>query len=96
MTFTVSTGLTITFATGFLAEVLDVTPPGAERLSIDTFHMLTSKSKTFTPAKLVDWGEVELEMAFDPSVSPPIRQQVYGRSRRFLPTTGLRPRWKTA
>jgi len=41
-------------------------------LSIDTFHMLTSKSKTFTPAKLVDWGEVELEMAFDPSVSPPI------------------------
>ena len=68
----ISTGITITFSTGFLAEILDVSPPGSSRESIQTSHMGTTNAHTFTPADLVDWGELTVEMAFAPGTTPPI------------------------
>jgi len=69
----ISTGITITFSTGFFAEILDVSPPGSSRESIQTSHMgTTNNAHTFTPADLVDWGELSVEMAFAPATTPPI------------------------
>ena len=68
----ISTGITITFSTGFFAEILDVSPPGSSRESIQTSHMGTTNAHTFTPADLVDWGELVVEMAFNPSTAIPI------------------------
>ena len=68
----IGTGITITFSSSFLAEILDVTPPGASRASIQTSHMGTTNAHTFTPADLVDWGELVVEMAFAPGTTPPI------------------------
>lgn len=68
----IGTGIVITFSTGFFAEILDVSPPGASRESIQTSHMGTTAAHTFTPADLVDWGEMTVEMGFLPSTAPPM------------------------
>lgn len=69
----VGTGTTIGFDSGFLAEILDVTPPGMSRESIPTSHMATpDNAHTFTPSKLVDYGEMACDIGFDPSEEPPI------------------------
>jgi len=67
-----ATGLTITMDTGFMAEILSVTGPGGERISIPTSHMGTTVAHTFIPGDLVDWGEVQVELAFVPKTRPPI------------------------
>jgi len=69
---TVGTGTTIAFASGFFAEILSVSGPNASRVSIPTSHMGTTSAHTFTPGDLVDWGELTVELAFDPSATPPI------------------------
>ena len=68
----IGTGTTISFASGFLAEILDITLPGMSRESIQTSHMGTSGDHTFTPAKLVDNGEMVVELGFDADEDPPI------------------------
>lgn len=68
----IGTGIVISFSAGFFAEILDVSPPGASRESIQTSHMGTEDAHTFTPADLVDWGEMVVEMAFAPLTTPPI------------------------
>jgi len=69
----IATGITVDFATGFLAELIDVTPPGASRGSVQTSHQgTTDNAHTFTPTKLVDWGEFGAEIGFDPGADPPI------------------------
>ena len=68
----IGTGTTISFGSAFFAEILDVTPPGAKRKSIETSHMGTTAAHTFKPGKLVDWGEMKVDIGFDPGVTPPI------------------------
>lgn len=68
------TGLVVTFASGFLAEIIDATPPEATRESVDTTHMGTTTARTFTPVDLIDWGEASFDIAFDPGTRPPIDQ----------------------
>jgi len=69
----VSTGATIEFGTsGFTAEIVDFTPPPASREALDTSHQGTKTAKTFTPAKLVDWGELTFQIHADPATDPPI------------------------
>ena len=71
MAATITTGLTITFQSGFFAEILSVTGPSAAREAINTSHMGTaSNAHTFTPANLVDWGELSVELIFAPGTSP--------------------------
>lgn len=70
----IGTGTSIAFASGFFAEILDVSPPGATRKSIETSHMGTTDDHTFMPGDLVDRGEAKIEMAFDPATEPPIDQ----------------------
>ncbi len=69
----VGTGITITFASGFLAEILNVNDGDISRPSIKASHA-TSAQDEFLPGKLVDTGQLEAEIAFDPAASPPIDQ----------------------
>jgi len=72
-TVDVGTGITIVFGTSaFTAEIVEVTPPGSSRESLDTSHQTTTTYKTFTPSDLVDNGELAFTMHFDPSKTPPI------------------------
>lgn len=66
-------GITITFASGFLAEIIDTTPPEMSRESIDTSHTTTPDgAMTFMPSDLIDYGEAQCELNFDEAASPPI------------------------
>lgn len=69
------TGTTITFATSaFSAEILSVDGPSRSRESVQTSHMGSTDYHTFTPADLVDGGEVTVEIAHESTISPPIDQ----------------------
>lgn len=64
-------GAVVTFA-GFLAHLIGVNGPSLARDAIETTHMGTTGAKTYTPADLVDAGELSLEVEFDPQAVPPI------------------------
>lgn len=66
----VATGATITFDTGFFAEILGINWTGISRESIDTSHMGTTTAMTYTPSTLFDAGEIQVEMAFVPATTP--------------------------
>lgn len=68
----VSTGITVTFSSGFFAEILDTSGPNASRVSLQISHMGTTTAHRFLPGKLVDWGEFQVELQFDPSTKPPV------------------------
>lgn len=69
----IGTGTTVTFGTsGFTADILGVNHDGIAREAINTSHMGTTNDHTFMPTDLVDNGEISLEIAFVPSLSPPI------------------------
>jgi len=63
--------LTMTVSS-FTCLIVDTTPPGASRATIDVSHTQTSGGREFIPGDLVDWGELKLTIGFDPSVDPPI------------------------
>ena len=65
----IGTGTTVSFGGVAMAEVLDVTPPGISRESVQSSHMGSTNAHTFLPTKLYDGGEVGLEIAFDPQFS---------------------------
>ena len=67
----IGTGTTITFATGFCAEILSVDHGGAGRDSIDTTHMGTTTARTFMPTTLYDPGALTVQLQFIPSTAPP-------------------------
>lgn len=66
-------GTTITFDSGFLAEIRSINGPSISREFIDTSHMGTAGGyRTSIPQDLADPGELEVEMLFDPDEEPPI------------------------
>jgi len=68
----VGTGASITFSSGFMAEILDIKWSGISRAAIDSTHMGTTTARTFDPATLFDPGELGVELALDPGTRPPI------------------------
>ncbi len=71
----IAVGITLLFGTsGFVAEILDVTPPNTTRDSIDVSHQGTTPAKVFTPADLYDSGEASFDFHFNPDTNPPIDQ----------------------
>jgi hypothetical protein len=68
-------GITIEFASGFLAEIIDFTPPAESRDAIDTSHSTTPQGRrTKIPGDLIDSGEAEVTIAFHPDKTVPIDQ----------------------
>jgi len=73
------TGTTISFASGFLAEIIDVSGPEPSREAIDvsSFRSATASStnqgwKDFIPAALTDGGELSVTILFNPADTPPV------------------------
>lgn len=67
------TGVTITFSSGFCAEIRNVDPPRMNRPALETTHSTTSGGKrTFIPSDLTDMGEASVDLLFNPSTDPPI------------------------
>lgn len=66
------TGTTITFDSGFFAEIVDTNLNDMSREPIRSSHFGTTTGHTFIPADLVDFGELEVEIHYDPDLRPPI------------------------
>lgn len=71
MAIEIGTGTTITFDSGFFAEIQSISWTGISRESIPSSHMGTTTALTFSPTNLYDPGELEVELHFDPTETPP-------------------------
>lgn len=59
-------GTSVTFQSGFFAEIISVAWSGITRESIDTTHMATANATmTFMPSDIYNPGELTIEMAMD-------------------------------
>jgi len=67
----IGTGATVTFDSGFFAEIISANWNGIERPSIDTTHTGTTTARTFVPGSLYDPGELEVEIAWAAETEPP-------------------------
>ena len=68
-------GVSVAFASGFLAEITAVNGPDEERKPIGTSHSATTGGDmTFQPSDLVDHGTLSVEIAISPDKTPPIKQ----------------------
>lgn len=56
----------------FLAGIIDLTPPGASREAIDMTDFGAGTARIFEPAELVDYGELSVDIIFDPADIPDI------------------------
>jgi hypothetical protein len=71
----VAVGITVTFGTStFTFDIVDVNAFDASRDAIDCSHQGSVVAMEFTPADLLDWGELGLTGAFDQDLRPPIDQ----------------------
>ena len=75
----IGTGASITFDSGFFAQILDISWGGIGRVSVETSHMGVAAAgagkfgnKEFIAGELVDPGEVTVELNFNPITDPPI------------------------
>jgi hypothetical protein len=53
---------------------MDVNPFDADRDAIDCTHQGSLVAKEFTPADLLDWGDLSITGAYDQDARPPIDQ----------------------
>ena len=74
-------GITITFASGFLAEIIGCTPPAPSREEIDISHStVPDGAMLFLMSDLINYGELGVEINFKADAVPPIEED-------FEPTT---------
>jgi hypothetical protein len=66
-------GSSITFSSGFFAEITDVKIGGLSREAVDVTNFgSTGGYKEFIPSTLIDSGELEVELIYDTDATPPI------------------------
>jgi len=65
-------GTTVTFDSGFLAEITALVMPDQTREAFDSSHMGTLTWRTKLLGKLVDQGELTVDIFFEPETAPPI------------------------
>ena len=71
----IATGITVVFGTsGFDAQIVDVGGPGITRESVDVTHQGSVDAMEFEPADLPDYGELTLDIHFNPDLAPPVEQ----------------------
>ncbi|MCH8853917.1 MAG: hypothetical protein IID41_14890, partial [Planctomycetes bacterium] len=66
------TGTSITFASGFFAEITDVSWDGIEREFIDKSHMGSTDAREFLIGDLYDPGSLTIQIHFQEATVPPI------------------------
>lgn len=67
-----ATGIIITGASGFLAEIVSVNGPSASRKILNTSHMGTTGWHTKIAGDLIDGGQLRCRIRFVPSTLVPI------------------------
>jgi hypothetical protein len=68
-----ATGLSISFDTGFFAEIVNCRLTGIRRGAVRTTHSGTTTWETFKPSDLIDGGILEVECHFiSTDITPPI------------------------
>lgn len=67
-----STGVTLTFDSGFFAKIIDVEEDDESREAIKTSHMGTTGQHTYIPSALSEPGGLQVEMLHDGTKSPPM------------------------
>jgi len=65
----IGTGTTVSFGGSPIGEILDLTPPGVSRETVQSSTMGTVDAHTFLGTKLYDGGEVSMEVAFNPGAT---------------------------
>jgi hypothetical protein len=66
-------GTSITFASGFMAEITDVDWDGIDRGDVDTTSMATTNNAmTYIPEALYDPGGLAVGLLFNPDTQPPL------------------------
>lgn len=66
-------GTEITFSTGFVVKILDVSWDGISREMIETTHATTANSyRTYMPSDFADAGSLACTIEFDALTLPPI------------------------
>jgi len=68
----IATGTTITFSSGFFAQILSMGVTGMERAFVPASHFGSAGAMTFIFGTLFDNGSVEVEMHYDPDLAPPL------------------------
>ena len=68
----VGAGITVTFSSGYLTRIEDVSLDGVNRGSVETTHAGTVGGDTFIPLKTYDPGELTVLFQMDTAVAPPI------------------------
>lgn len=65
-------GTAITFSSGFMAWITDVSASGMRREALETTNNSTTGARTFIPEKLVNYGEYRVSLLLKTSADPPI------------------------
>jgi len=72
-------GMTISFDSGFFANILSFSIDGISREAIETTHFGTAApsagnygNKTYIPSDFSDAGSMTVEMQYDPDLDPPV------------------------
>ena len=69
----IGTGASIAFGTSsFTANVMAINGNDISRAAIQTSHLGTTGNHTFMPGDLVDNGNIQLDIQFNPDEQPPI------------------------
>ncbi len=66
------TGISIAWASSFLASILSLAYAGITREPVDLTTFGTTGGKEFTGSDLYDLGELQADIQFAPGTSPPI------------------------
>ena len=67
-------GTTITFQSGFFAEIQSVSVDGMSRAAHDKSHTGTDRWRTFFFSRLTDPGGLSVGIRYDPDTTPPINE----------------------
>jgi hypothetical protein len=67
------TGITLSFNGVGIGEITDISLPNGKVESLRTSWQGTTVAHTFTPSRLLDAGEMKVEMWFDPYWNPPFQ-----------------------
>ncbi len=66
-------GTTITFGTSsYSAQVTSVSRTGNTRTALKTSHLGTTGAHTYIPSDLIEEGQLDVEIIYDPDLPPPL------------------------
>lgn len=71
----IGTGMTITFDSGFLAQITSVRHSNIERQAINQSHFGSTNAHSFRPGALYDPGDLEVGLLMVPGTAPPFNDE---------------------